>query len=224
MNIDRPIAIIDSGIGGLSVLKQLIDKYKYGQYVYFADNKFMPYGNKSKDFVKNRILEIIEFLRKEYKVKKILIACNTASSCLYGIKDKDVKILTFNKEKTYLTTKLTKENLKGYKVISSNNLANLIEKNINKPQNLDKIVKRTINDLELCKLSNLVLGCTHYELVADVFKKYCLNTKITLNSCNLINRVKVDKSDEVKLTLILSDNNKKYRTKIFKLLNIINYN
>ena len=219
MNNDRPIAIIDSGIGGLSVLKQLIKKYKYGQYIYFADNKYMPYGNKNKQFVKNRILEIIEFLRKEYKVKKILIACNTASSCLYGIKEKDIEFLTFNKEYTYLTTQLTKENLKGYKVISSKNLAKLIEKNINKPKKLDKIIKQTINDLELHKLSNLILGCTHYELVADIFKKYCSNTKIRLNSFNLIKRVKVDKSDEVKLTLILSDNNKKYRSKIFELLN-----
>ena len=52
------------------LVKQLIQKYKTGNYIYFADNLYMPYGTKDKSFVKNRVEEIIEFLKKEYKVKK----------------------------------------------------------------------------------------------------------------------------------------------------------
>ena len=87
------IAILDSGIGGISILKQLIKKYKAGNYIYFADNQFMPYGNKDKVFVKDRVNEIIEFLKTRYKANKIIIACNTASTCLYGNLDKTIEIL-----------------------------------------------------------------------------------------------------------------------------------
>ena len=45
------IGIIDSGIGGVSILNQLIELNKTGNYVYFADNKYMPYGNKTKLFI-----------------------------------------------------------------------------------------------------------------------------------------------------------------------------
>ena len=181
------IAILDSGIGGISILKQLIKKYKAGNYVYFADNEFMPYGNKDRKFVKDRVNEIIEFLKTKYKANKIIIACNTASTCLYGTTDKTIEILTFDKRKTFLTTELTKKNLIGYSVISSQNLASEIEKNIFNKSKLNKVIKEAVHELKLDKLQDLTLGCTHYELVADIFKKYCKNTNIELNSSYLIN-------------------------------------
>ena len=46
------IAIIDSGIGGISVLKALLNKYHCGNYIYYADNLYMPYGKHTKSFVK----------------------------------------------------------------------------------------------------------------------------------------------------------------------------
>ena len=76
------IAIVDSGIGGVSVLKQLIAKYNGGNFIYFADNLYMPYGNKNKIWLKNRIEEIIGILQDRYNVDYIIIACNTASSVL----------------------------------------------------------------------------------------------------------------------------------------------
>ena len=76
---DYTIAIFDSGIGGISILRQLISKYKAGKYIYFADNLYMPYGNKDREFVKSRVNEIIDYLRQEHKVDKIIIACNTFS-------------------------------------------------------------------------------------------------------------------------------------------------
>lgn len=212
------IAIIDSGIGGISILKQLIKRHKSGNYIYFADNLFMPYGNKSKSFVKNRVMEIIDFLKDNYKVSKIIIACNTASTCLHGINDESIQLLTFDKTKTYLTTKLTQKNLKGYSTISAVNLADNIEKYIQNYRKIDKVVKETVKELNLSNIFNLVLGCTHYELVADYFKKHCKNTQIELNSTKLIDKIKINKTQELKLTIILSDNNKKYRSKIFYLL------
>jgi len=213
------IAILDSGIGGISILKQLIKKYKAGNYVYFADNQFMPYGNKDKVFVKDRVNEIIEFLKTRYKANKIIIACNTASTCLYGNLDKTIEILTFDKSKTFLTTKLTKKNLVGYNAISAKDLATEIENNIFNKVKLNKVIKEATYELNLDKLPELTLGCTHYELVADLFKQYCKNTKIELNSSYLINKLNLKTNNELKLTVIMSNKTKEYENKLLKLLN-----
>lgn len=212
------IAVIDSGIGGISILKQLIKRYKTGHYIYFADNLYMPYGNKDKEFVKSRVEEIIDYLKTEYKVKKIIIACNTASSCLNNTKDESLELLTFNKNKIYLTTELTQSNLKGFYAISSKTLASDIETNILKPKKLNKIVKECVYKNNLNKLPVLTLGCTHYELVADIFKKYCKNTLIELNSTKLIDNIDAANNQELKLTIIMSNKTYDYEKKLLKLL------
>lgn len=214
------IAIIDSGIGGISILRQLIRKHKTGKYIYFADNLYMPYGTKDRLFVKQRVEEIIDFLKNEYHVNKIIIACNTASSCLYGTKDKCLELLTFNKENKYLTTELTQKNLKGYDVIASKDLATDIERNIFKENKLNKIIKKQIEILNLDKEQEIILGCTHYELVADIFKKHCKHTEFRLNSSSLIDNIKVENTHEVKVTIIMSNKTKEYENKLIRLLNI----
>ena len=66
LNQQNPtIAIIDSGIGGISILRQLIKRYKAGNYLYFADNLFMPYGNKTKVWLNKRIDSIIKELQNK---------------------------------------------------------------------------------------------------------------------------------------------------------------
>ena len=84
MNIQRfaPIGVIDSGIGGLSLLKSLVSKYPNENYIYLADNLNMPYGNKSKKWIVSRICELINYLYDNFNVKLVILACNTASSCL----------------------------------------------------------------------------------------------------------------------------------------------
>lgn len=212
------IAVIDSGIGGMSVLNQLIKNFKTGNYIYFADNKYMPYGNKDKQFVKNRVEEIITYLKHNYNINKIIIACNTASTCL-NCKDKDVLTLSFNKTDTYLTTSLTKANLTGFKVISAPNLATEIEKYIHNKFKMNRLIKQTVANLKLAELNSLTLGCTHYELVANLFKKYCKNTLIKLNSSYVISKISKPEEDDLHITIILSNNTKQYRKKILKLLN-----
>jgi glutamate racemase len=75
-----PIGVLDSGIGGASILKEVINILPNEKFVYLADTKNMPYGNKSK----RKILKIIEanthFLINKYRIKMLIIACNTASS------------------------------------------------------------------------------------------------------------------------------------------------
>ena len=73
------VGIFDSGIGGLSVLHHAMKKIPDGEFIYYADEAHVPYGEKSVEEIKTYIHSIFEFLIKE-GVDAILIACNTATS------------------------------------------------------------------------------------------------------------------------------------------------
>lgn len=77
---DRPIGIFDSGLGGLTVLKEIQRLLPEEDLVYFGDNGRTPYGTKSKETVLRYTFQDVGFLRTHH-VKMIVIACNTASSC-----------------------------------------------------------------------------------------------------------------------------------------------
>lgn len=183
------IAIMDSGIGGVSILKQMIERFGGGNYIYYADNLHMPYGNKSKNKVAKRVDEIINILQKIYKVDLIIIACNTASASIDKSKYKNILTLTFEKNKNYFATSLTKKNLPDHSVISDSSLATQIEKNILNQKVLEKIVKRHIKIHKLARQDSIVLGCTHFELARKIFEKYCPKTIIENNSQQIIDQI-----------------------------------
>lgn len=79
MNNDNPIGVFDSGLGGISVLKEMIQLMPFENYIYMGDSAFAPYGTKSKDEIIERSKTVCNFLL-EHQVKAIVIACNTATS------------------------------------------------------------------------------------------------------------------------------------------------
>jgi glutamate racemase len=80
-NKSLPIGIFDSGVGGITVLKELQNKMPHEDFIYLGDTARVPYGNKSSDLIKRYTEECVGFLISK-GVKMIVIACNTASS--YG--------------------------------------------------------------------------------------------------------------------------------------------
>lgn len=214
--LNTTIAIVDSGIGGVAILNKLISKYKTGNYIYFADNLFMPYGSKSKTALKQRINEILEIL-KTYEVDKVIIACNTASSVVEQNLE-NVHTLKFDKDTTYFATNLTKKNLPNKNVIADVNLAKLIEQNIFNKPNLEKIVLKHVQKYKLNKLKNLTLACTHYELVADIFKKYCPHTKIACNSESVNDIIIPINNKDLTIHIITSKPNFDYYKTLQKLI------
>src|SRR5579871_5813131 len=79
MNNDLPIGMFDSGVGGLTVLREVMRQLPGESTVYFGDTARVPYGSKSQDVIIRFSLEIGQFLMQE-KVKMIVVACNTASA------------------------------------------------------------------------------------------------------------------------------------------------
>lgn len=73
------IGIYDSGLGGLSVLKELIALPLDGDFLYFADSRHCPYGNKTHRFIRNRAITVSRFLQ-EQGADMIVVACNTATA------------------------------------------------------------------------------------------------------------------------------------------------
>ena len=87
------VGVFDSGIGGLTILKSLLENHPNNEYIYFGDTLNIPYGEKTNDQLKNLSDKIIRFLISK-KVDMIVIACGTISSSIYDeIKNKyDVPI------------------------------------------------------------------------------------------------------------------------------------
>lgn len=73
------IGVFDSGIGGLSVLKYLIDSKFFDEIIYYGDTARVPYGNKDKETIKRFCLEALDFF-STFKIDMLIVACNTASA------------------------------------------------------------------------------------------------------------------------------------------------
>ena len=80
MKTGQPIGIFDSGIGGLTVLRELKKLLPNESFVYVGDTAHVPYGNKSNDSIIKFSKKLTSFLVEQHNVKLVIIACNTASS------------------------------------------------------------------------------------------------------------------------------------------------
>ena len=91
---NAPVGVFDSGVGGLTVAREIMRNLPSEKIVYFGDTARVPYGSKSKDTVIRYSSQIVHFLR-EQNVKAIVIACNTASAfALEAVQDKlDIPVI-----------------------------------------------------------------------------------------------------------------------------------
>ena len=74
------IAVFDSGMGGISVLRQLCKIMPEEKYVYYGDSANAPYGSRPTEEVRQLTLAVAEKLTTEYPVKALVVACNTATA------------------------------------------------------------------------------------------------------------------------------------------------
>ena len=201
------IGLFDSGLGGLNVLNELLKVYPNNEYIYYGDTKNLPYGNKSKEELLNIAKKIILFF-EEKQVNLIIIACGTMSSnCLKEIKEMtsikiiDIVLPTINylKEKKYhkilvfgtiktIESHIFKNNIDNIIEVSTPEFVPMIENNY-----IDSnVVKNYLEDYK--DIDCLVLGCTHYPLLINEFKKYLNNNvdyidmgKVLTENINLTN-------------------------------------
>ncbi len=184
---EKSIGIFDSGIGGITVLQEIIKVLPNENYIYYSDSKNNPYGDKTKEEIVKRCEEICKFLL-DRQCKAIVIACNTASSIAANYlreKYKNVPIIAiepaykmvydyaYDGKTLVMATKGTieserfnilyhKYNNHKTELLECVGLANIIEEG-----NANTIKDYLEKNLEKYrgKIDNVVLGCTHYPLV-----------------------------------------------------------
>ena len=191
MKKDAPIGVFDSGVGGLTVAREIIRQIPNERIVYFGDTARLPYGTKSKDTIIRYARQIVNFLINE-GVKAIVVACNTASAyALEEIKDEiEVPIIGVVKPGARTAVSVTKNNricviaTEGTinsglytKLIHEQNpeievigkacplLVSLVEEGWLHDDITDQVLERYLKDLKQADIDTLVLGCTHYPLL-----------------------------------------------------------
>ena len=89
------VGILDSGIGGLSILKACADRMLNVNFVYLADTKYAPYGNKSKKEILQIVNNATNYLIDNYNIKVLILACNTATvTCIDELRKRhDIRII-----------------------------------------------------------------------------------------------------------------------------------
>ena len=205
---NNPICFFDSGIGGATILKEVLKKLPNENYIYYADSKNNPYGNKTKKELFEIVDNIVEQLTK-YNPKLIVCACNTATAMVLNDIRKTYKDITFigtepavktiydkykTKKTLILTTKGTGESKRFKKLyntyktkdttlIEAPELARIIEKNENPYPYLNKILKDCKN------IEIVVLGCTHFPLVKNEISKILPNVEFIDGSMGIANRI-----------------------------------
>jgi len=181
------IAFFDSGIGGLTVLKNAIRELPNYDYIYYADTKNAPYGVKTKECVRKHAFEAVDFIAKQ-DVKALVIACNTATSVaitdlrhnyqfhVVGMEPavKPAVIRNRGKNILVLATSLTLKTSKLEALIASVDKNNKIVKmemdalvgfaeswDFNS-SNVKKYIQDKLRKLRAAKFETIVLGCTHF--------------------------------------------------------------
>ena len=203
---NNPIGIFDSGLGGLTVMKEVISQLPNENIVYFGDTARVPYGTRSHETIKKYALQDANFLLKN-DVKVIVAACGTVSAVASGeFKDYKVPYFEMITPAAIAAVKATKTNKIGvigtpatikscehkHRILellpAAQIFANacplfvpLVEEGITDSNNfvLNEIAKKYLLPLKEQNIDTLILGCTHYPILSDVISKI-MGNKITL--------------------------------------------
>lgn len=194
---NSPIGVFDSGVGGLTVAREIMRQMPEETIVYFGDTARVPYGSKSRETIITFSRQIVKFLQTK-DVKAIVIACNTASAfALETVKaELDIPVIGVVKPGAKTASGATKNNRIG--VIGTEGTINsgiytqylrkvnskvqvfakacplfvpLVEEGLLYDSVTVEIAERYLSELKGYDIDTLVLGCTHYPLIRHTIQK-----------------------------------------------------
>lgn len=194
---NRPIGMFDSGVGGLTVAREIIRQLPNERIVYFGDTARVPYGNKSRETIIKFSRQIVRFLQTQ-QVKAIVVACNTASA--YALdeleKETDIPIIGVMKPGARAAIEATENGKIGViateatirsgiynRYIEQNNkdirvlgkacplFVPLVEEGLWEDPVTDEIARRYLTELIDVGIDTLILGCTHYPMIRSTVGK-----------------------------------------------------
>ncbi len=186
----RPIGVFDSGIGGLTVLRELIKAFPNESFEYLGDTARLPYGSKSPETILRYLTENIQFLVRR-NCKYVVVACNSASSQISNLKESfNVPIFSVIEPGVLAAAQTTRSGRIGLiateATVKSRSYQNrlvevnpsvqvfaqacplfvpLVEEGWTQDPVTNLIVYRYLQKLKLEEIDTLILGCTHYPLL-----------------------------------------------------------
>lgn len=190
------IGIMDSGMGGLSVLKEVRKLLPCERYIYYADNAFCPYGEKPVELIRQRSFEIVQILI-EQGAELVIIACNTATSAavkslresfsipIIGIepavkpaaqstRSGVVGVLathsTLHSTKYAATRDMYKGELRFIEQVGQG-FVELVERGCLTGSEAEAVVAASLQPILDAGADKIVLGCTHYPFLVDTMRK-----------------------------------------------------
>ncbi len=234
---EGPIGLLDSGVGGLTVLKEFITRLPKEDIIYFGDTFHLPYGPRKLSQVREFVIEIIDFLVEKRNIKAIVLACNTATSAsleivknyydfpafgtISGAVEKAINI-TENKKIGIIGTEGTVNSQAYQKSILAYDknfevyavacpcFVDLVEEGKFKGPEVDEMIAKYLEGLKSVNIDVLILGCTHYPYLADSIQNFFGEDVVLVSSA-------VQMAEEAKLILgregLLKRNNNKSEIK-----------
>ena len=197
MDKNAPIGVFDSGVGGLTVAREIMRQIPNERIVYFGDTARVPYGSKSKDNIIKFSRQIIRFLQTE-NVKAIVIACNTASALaldemqqefelpILGVVKPGAKVAVETTAKKRIGLIGTEANIRSgvyTRYIKSLDdeakvfekacplFVPLVEEGWLHDDITLQVASRYLEELKEKDIDTLIMGCTHYPLIRSTIRK-----------------------------------------------------
>lgn len=200
---NRPIGIFDSGLGGLTVLKEYLKELPNENYIYFGDNARVPYGSKSQETIIQYAREIVSFLIQK-DVKMIIIACGTASANAFEtlksefsipiqtvieptamqIKENKVGVIA---TKSTIASKAWEKAIHHYhpdcQVYSKACplFVPIVEENLTNTEISKLVISTYLQEFITWQVESLILGCTHYPLLQSEIQNFLPSTIKLIN-------------------------------------------
>ena len=234
--------IFDSGVGGLSVAREILKSKLFSEIIYFGDTARVPYGNKNESTIIRYSLECLEFL-KNFNIDFLVVACNSASSVAIeelkkeasfpvvgvieaGVKaieneDKNSNILLIGTKRTISSNKyqnaLKSLGFKNIISIATPLFVPLVEEGILEGKIVDDVFELYFKGIDKNSIDIIILGCTHYPFLEKSFKKHFPNAKLIHSGqaiVSLINkRFDIPTKKNCKIKFFASDNIEEFRIK-----------
>ena len=194
--MNNPIGIFDSGIGGLTVVKELIKLMPNENLVYFGDTARVPYGTRSTKLIKQYALEDAAFL-EQFNIKLLIIACNTASAIAVDLLESSLTIPVTGVIEPVVSAALSQSKNKRIGVIGTTATVNsqaynrkivqlktdtkvygqpcpllvpLVEEGWIEDEITRLTIRKYLDPLLKEKIDTIILGCTHFPVLKDLIQ------------------------------------------------------
>ena len=193
------IGVFDSGIGGLTLLQEIIRHLPNEQYCYYADTENVPYSTKSEEQIKEYVENAVNYFLQR-KVKTIVLACNTATNvCIEDLRsrlsipiiviqpavkvavDNDKSVINSQRKNILVcATPITLRSVRFQRLVDSLNADKIVER-MALPELVklaereefgrlaEEYISNTLQQIDISKFSSIVLGCTHFTYFEPLF-------------------------------------------------------